>query len=127
MPIVDVGRDQIVALVIGEAGAKVWGSGAYLGVGDGTTAFAKSDTDIVGTNKTYKPMKAGSPTRIGNTATWVADFGTADGNHDWWNVGVFSGAMPGGTMFARYKPASLIMTKSSAVSATLTYQHTVSN
>lgn len=73
---------------------------ARIGVGDGTLAFDKTQTDLQGTNKLRKAMDTGFPTRSGAQMTFQATFGTADANWTWQEWGIFNAAT-GGVMFNR--------------------------
>lgn len=65
---------------------------AYIGVGDSTTAESAAHTDLQGSNKTYKAMEAGYPSRSGQTVTWRSQFGASDGNHGWQEFTVANGS-----------------------------------
>lgn len=85
---------------IGEAVTPFNNANARIGVGDGTTAFSASQTDLQGTNKLRKGMDAGYPTRSGNTVTFRATYGSTEANFAWNEWGVFNAAS-GGTMLNR--------------------------
>jgi hypothetical protein len=85
---------------IGESVPPFNNANAYLGVGDGTTAFSPSQTDLQGTNKVRKPMNSGYPSRSGNTVTFQATFGASEANFSWNEWGVFNAAT-GGVMLNR--------------------------
>lgn len=73
---------------------------AHLGVGDGTTAFSPTQTDLQGTNKIRKPMDPGYPVRTGTKLTFRATFGSNEANFAWNEWGVFNAAS-GGVMLNR--------------------------
>ncbi len=76
-------------LIIGVGGVTPYNNAnSYIGVGDSTTAAAPTQTGLLGTNKFYKGMDAGYPSRSGNTVTWRATFGTAEANFAWneWTI-----------------------------------------
>ena len=57
---------------------------AYLGVGDSNTAAAASQTGLqASTNKLYKAMETGYPSRSSQTVTWRSVFGSTDANFSW--------------------------------------------
>jgi hypothetical protein len=85
---------------------------AHIGVGDGTLAFDKTQTDLQGTNKLRKAMDTGFPARSGAQMTFQATFGTADANWAWQEWGIFNAAT-GGVMFNR--EVENLGTKTSAV------------
>jgi hypothetical protein len=74
---------------------------SYIGVGDSTTAFAVSQTDLVAaTNKLRKAMDATYPQGASNVITWRSTFATGDANYAWQEWGVFN-ASSSGTMLNR--------------------------
>jgi hypothetical protein len=91
---------------------------AHLGVGDSSTAFAASQTDLqAATNKTRKAMESGYPSRSSGALTLRSLYGTGDANHVWAEWGTFN-ASSAGTMFQRKVEA--LGTKTSAQSWQLT-------
>lgn len=98
MPITNAGVLLIAADLIGEAITDYSNANAYLGVGDNAptpTAFAATQTDLIGTQKLKKAMSSGYPTRSGAGLTFRALFGTADANFAWNEWGVFNGSGTG--------------------------------
>ena len=73
---------------------------AKIGVGDGITAFSKTQTDLVGTNKLRKSVDANFPTRTNNFITFQATYGTDEANFDWNEWGIFN-ASSDGVMLSR--------------------------
>lgn len=75
---------------------------AYLCVGDSTTAFAASQTDLqAATNKVRVAMTSGFPTYgTSQKATWKASFGSAVANWAWQEFAV-ANASTGGTILNR--------------------------
>jgi hypothetical protein len=74
---------------------------SYIGVGDSTTAFAVSQTDLVAaTNKLRKAMDSTYPQGASNVITWRSTFATGDANYAWQEWGVFN-ASSSGTMLNR--------------------------
>jgi hypothetical protein len=95
----------------------------FLGVGDSTTAFAQSQTDLqASTNKLRKAMDAGYPQRASGTLTFRSTYNTAEGNYPWNEWGVFD-AGSGGTMYSRKQES--LGTKTSAQTWQLTATATV--
>ena len=95
----------------------------YLAVGDSTTAFAATQTDLqASTNKLRKAMDASYPTRSSGTLTFRSTFNTSEANFAWNEWGVFDAAASG-TMYGR-KVESL-GTKTSAQTWQLTATITV--
>lgn len=95
----------------------------FLGVGDSTTAFNATQTDLVAsTNKLRKAMDGGYPQRSSGTLTFRSTFNTSEANFAWQEWGVFD-ASSSGTMYGR-KVESL-GTKTSAQTWQLTSTVTV--
>lgn len=116
-------RDFIAADVIGESVTEFSNANSYIGVGDSTTAFAASQTDLqAASNKLRKAMDATYPQRSANVITFRSTFATSDANFAWQEWGVFN-ASSSGTMFNR-KVESL-GTKTSAQSWQITCTLTV--
>jgi hypothetical protein len=91
---------------------------AHLGVGDSSTAFAASQTDLqAASNKLRKAMEASYPTRSSGALTLRSLFGTSEANFVWAEWGSFN-ASSSGTMFTRKVEA--LGTKTSAQSWQLT-------
>jgi len=99
-------------------------SNAYLGVGDSSTAEDASQTGLQGTNKTFKGMDDGYPSRSGQTLEWRATFESGDANHDWKEFTVVNASDDNGTNLNR-KVADK-GTKSSGETWTLSLQITFS-
>jgi hypothetical protein len=121
MALTNAGRDLIAADLIGEAVTEFNNANAHIGVGNGTAAFAATQTDLQGASKARKAMEATFPTRAANVLTFRSLFGTGDANFAWEEWAVFN-ASAAGTMLNR-KVESL-GTKTSAqswqITATLT-------
>lgn len=116
-------RDFIATQSIGEAVTAFSNANAHLGVGDSSTAFAATQTDLqAATNKLRKAMEATYPTRATNVLTFRSLFGTADANWVWNEWGVFN-ASTAGTMMSRKVEA--LGTKTSAQSWQLTTTITI--
>lgn len=97
---------------------------ARLGVGDSATAEAAMQTDLqAATNKTYKAMESGYPSRSAQTVTWRAVFGGADANYAWNEFCVDNGATAGKTL---NRKVSAQGTKASGQTWTLDLQITLS-
>jgi len=100
MPLTNAYRDFLAAATVGEPVTPFNAANAYLGVGNGTTAFASTQTDLQGSSKVRKAMDAGYPVRSGNQITFRATFGNADANFAWEEWGIFN-APSGGVMLNR--------------------------
>jgi len=125
MPLTNAGRNLITSLVIGAGGTAFSNANAYLGVGDSTTAFSASQTDLIASsNKFRKAQDATYPTISTNVLVFQSTFATGDANFAWEEWGVFN-ALSGGTMLSR-KVESL-GTKASTQSWQFTVTLTVNN
>lgn len=103
MALTNAFRDFIADAVSGISSPTLFdNTNAYVGVGDGTAAFAATQTDLQGTNKTRKGMEAGYPDQSqgANVLRFKSSFGTADANYAWQEWGVFN-ASTAGTMMNR--------------------------
>jgi len=85
------GIGELLNLLIGGTATAFSNANAFIGVGDGTTAAAATQTGLVGTNKTYVKMDAGYPQIVGNVVTFSATFGASVGNHAWREFSVANG------------------------------------
>ena len=84
------GINALWTLVAGGAETAFSNTDARLGVGDSSTAFNATQTDLqAATNKLYKAMESGYPT-YGSTQkiTFKSSFGSGDANYAWneWSV-----------------------------------------
>lgn len=100
MPLTNAGRDFIAGALIGAETVLFNNANAKIGVGDGTAAFAATQTDLQGTNKFRKGMDTGYPTRSGNVITFRSTFTDTEANFAWQEWGIFNAAT-GGTMLSR--------------------------
>lgn len=99
------GGSAVIELLTGQTFTHYGSANAYLSVGDSTTAFANTQTDLqAATNKTRKTATAShtdSTSSSGSlTATWVATYATTDANHRWREWGIFN-ASTSGRMLSR--------------------------
>lgn len=122
MPLLNSGRNQIAADLVGEAVTEFNAANAHIAVGNGTAAFAATQTDLQGASKTRKAMDATYPQRSTNVLTFKSTFGTADGNHAWDEWGV-ANAAAGGTLLNRKVEA--LGTKTAAQTWAITVTLTV--
>lgn len=100
MALTNAGRDYFAQSIVGEAVTAFSNANAHIGVGNSTTAFAATQTDLVGASKFRKAQDGGYPSRAANVLTFRSTFGTADANFAWDEWGVFNGAAAG-TMLNR--------------------------
>jgi hypothetical protein len=79
---------------------------ARLGVGDGSTAAAATQTGLQGTNKLYKPMDASYPQRSGTTqCIWRATFTESEANFTWNEWTIANGASDSSVNLNRKVPS----------------------
>jgi len=102
MPLTNAGRDFIAAAIINNGPPTFFtNANAHLGVGDSSTAFAATQTDLVAsTNKLRKAMDATYPQIATNVITMKSTFATSEANFAWNEWGVFN-ASSAGTMLSR--------------------------
>ncbi len=66
-----------------------------IGVGNGSTAAAATDTGLLGGSTAFKPMESGFPTfSTSQKATFKSSFGDADANFAWEEWTIDNGATP---------------------------------
>jgi len=83
------GINEIWTLVCGGTATPYNNTNARIGVGDGTTAAAATQTGLQGTNQLYKGMETGFPTfGTDQKVTFKSSFGDAEANFAWeeWTV-----------------------------------------
>ena len=122
MALTTAGRNFIAQAIIGTATPLFNNANAYLGVGNGTTAFAVGQTDLQGASKARKAMDSTYPTLATNVITAVSTFLSADANFAWEEVGFFN-ASAAGTMLSRL--VQTMGTKVSGATWVLTYTLTL--
>lgn len=99
MALTTAGINYLAQAAIGQ-GVIFNNANAKIGVGDGTAAFAVSQTDLQGTNKVRKGMDADYPTSNPPVATFRATFNPSEANFAWNEWGIFN-ASTGGVMLSR--------------------------
>lgn len=96
MALTNAGRDFLAGAATGAQTTHFDNTNARIGVGDSTTAFAVTHTDLqAATNKLRKAMDATYPTTAANVLTFKATFGSAEANFAWNEWGVFNAASAG--------------------------------
>ena len=126
MTLTNVGKAVIAHAITGDIGTgKTYNAfdvtHAYLGVGDGTTAFSATQTNLQGTNKLRKVVDE-APTFSTATINFVATFTTAEANYAWQEDGIFN-AVTTGEMLTRN--VAYLITKTSSVSVVFTKTLTI--
>ena len=77
-----VGWTELLKLITGASTSHFDATNAIIGVGDDATAAAAGQTDLIGTNKTYKGMNSGYPTTpASGTVNFKARFLTSEANY----------------------------------------------
>jgi hypothetical protein len=123
MALTNAGRDLIAKAIIGDTYTIFNNANARIGVGDSSTAFAATQTDLqAATNKLRKAMETAYPTRATNALTFRSLFGTTDANWAWNEWGVFNAASAGDMLSRKVESLG---TKTSAQSWMLTVTLTV--
>jgi len=127
MTLTNVGKEVIAHAITGDIGSgKTYNAfdvtHAFLGVGDGVTAFSATQTNLQGTNKLRKLVDA-APTFSTATINFVATFTTAEANYAWQEDGIFN-AVTAGEMLTRN--LQYLIVKTSAVSVVFTKTLTIS-
>jgi hypothetical protein len=124
MALTNAGRNFIAAAIMNSGPPTFFtNSNAYLGVGDSTTAFNASHTDLqASSNKLRKAMEASYPQLATNVLTFRSLFGTSDANFSWQEWAIFN-ASSSGTMLCR--KVEDLGTKTSAQSWQMTTDITV--
>ena len=101
MALTNAGRNFIAQDIIGEAVTEFNNAAAHIGVGDSSSAFDATHTDLqAATNKLRKAMDSTYPQRSTNVLTFKSTFATGDANVAWEEWAVFN-ASTSGTMLNR--------------------------
>lgn len=83
----NAGLTELAKFIVGEAANDWANGGAWLGVGDSTTAYAANQTNLqAATNKYRQACDATYPQRSGLVITSRATFAAANANYHWQEV-----------------------------------------
>lgn len=86
------GCQHLIDLIAGTGVGVPWdNTHAHIGVGDDDTPAEPAQTGLLGANKTYRPMDATYPQRMGRTCYWRATFGPDDAVHRWAEYSIANG------------------------------------
>ena len=119
-------RDFVTAQIRSAPGPLYDNTNSYLGVGDSTTIFDETNTDLIApTNKLKKGMEATYPTIAANVLVFRSLFGTGDANFAWQEWGVFNAGAAFGTGTMMCRKVESLGTKTSAQSWQLTATITI--
>jgi len=129
--IVNTGKDSILKR-LGGCGLSCFGEAGGIGVGDSTQAAALTDTDLIAaSNKTWVDISTADKTYVRPTLFITADFGFAQANYTWNEVGLCDdqgtpGNSPaeGSDLWARQIDASPLV-KTSSTRAIVEWQLTL--
>ena len=77
------GMSAIWNLVTGGSSFHYDNTNTYIGVGDSNTAADENQTDLLGSNKTYKQCYTGFPYATGKSLIIFAVFEGSEANHAW--------------------------------------------
>jgi hypothetical protein len=132
MPLTDDGRDYMTAAVLANPTKLFNSTNATIGVGDSSTAFVSTQSDLVAATNTAYKVVDGAPTQpTAAQLQFIATFGTAVANFAWNEWGIFNstGTAPTAseTMLSRKVETTSLGTKTSAQSWEITCTLTVDN
>lgn len=123
MALVNLARDMLAdAITGGSSYTKFTNAAAHIGVGNSATAYAATQTDLIGASKFRQPMEATYPSRAANVLTFRSLFATGDANFAWDEWGIFN-ASAASQMLSRKVEA--LGTKTSAVTRQVTATITI--
>lgn len=98
MALVNAFRDFMALAATGGAVTAFNTANAHICVGNGTAAFAATQTDLQGASKARKAMDATYPQVAGGVMTFRSTFGTADANFAWEELAVANASAAGTIM-----------------------------
>ena len=101
MGLTNTGRDYIAQAIMNDTPTFFDNTNAHIGVGNGVTDYAATDTDLVGASKHRAGMEDTFPSRADNVLTFKATFDTASSDFAWEEWGVFNAGPTGGIMLNR--------------------------
>lgn len=101
MPLTNAGTGLITSLLVGAGGTIFDNTHAYIGVGDSSTTFVATQTDLQASSNHFRnPMDVSFPSISGTTLVFQSTFATGNANFAWNEWGVFNAAS-GGIMLNR--------------------------
>lgn len=125
MALTDAGAILMAQALRGASVTPLNAANAYICVGNGNTAFAASQTDLVGASKARKGMDTGYPTGSSNVLTFQSTFTTSEANFEWIEHGI-ANASSGGTLVGRKVESPSLGTKDSSKTWTFQVAATIS-
>lgn len=87
-------------------------SNARIGVGDSSTAFAASQTDLQAATNKFRKLIDSAPARTNNSVDFTSSFALAEANYAWNEIGLFNS--PSGDHMATRRTLSGFGTKTSS-------------
>jgi hypothetical protein len=101
MALTNAGTNLIASLLVGAGGTPFNNGNAYIGVGDSSTAFSATQTDLQASSNKYRQvMDVSFPTIASNVLVFQITVNTSNANFAWNEWGVFN-ASTSGTMLNR--------------------------
>jgi len=112
MATTDAGAVAIANLFAGSGAVNAFNvTNARIGVGDGSTAFAATQTDLVGTNKFRKIVNT-APVVTANSIDYTSTFTSTEGNFAWNEMALFNSSS--GSYMATRRTVTSFGTKTSS-------------
>lgn len=100
MPLTTAGRNYLASRIVSDTADPFDDTHAHLGVGDSSTAFNVSQTDLVASSNKLRKVVDEAPNLSTNVITMVATFESGDAN--WvWNEWCAANHVTAGTMLTR--------------------------
>lgn len=99
MALTEAGVTFLAQAAVGQ-GTVFNNANARLGVGNGSNAFAVTQTDLLGSSKFRKGMDVGYPVLDAPVITFKSTFAQSEANFEWNEWGIFNAAT-GGVMLNR--------------------------
>lgn len=128
MSLLNDGRDALTLAIIGSLANAFDNTNALLGVGDATSVFDATHTDLqAATNKAYKGMEAGYPTQSLNAIAFRSLFATNQANFAWEEWVTTNESGPKSSGYTLNRKVESLGTKTSAQQWQLTCELTIVN
>lgn len=93
MATTDKGAIAVASLFLGDAAINAFNqTNARIGVGDSTTVFSQTQTDLQAATNKLRHSLDSAPVRTNNTIDYTATFGTSEANFAWNEIALFNSA-----------------------------------
>jgi hypothetical protein len=99
MPLLNTGRDQIPLALTG-GGTPYNGTNTRLGVGDSTTAYAATQSDLQAVTNKFRKVVDAAPGVSGNVLTAIATYQSGEAQYSWQEF-IMANAASGANAFNR--------------------------